>query len=281
MILGSTGLLGQELVYYFSKQEEISLVVTTRSGSTGIYSNEIALDLNDPNELKEVLSLYRPNVVLNASGVIGFKLCENNPKHAEQINLGAVKNILDNLHENQIFVQYSTNAVFGHGEGNYKENDKKVPQNIYGKTKSDAEDYALTKHENSIIIRTCDVFGEYRYSKRNDRLLHVICKTLASGNSFDAYENIYSTPTYICDIPKVTHELLDKKFKGVIHVAGKDVLSRFEFVQYLARKKGLDVTLINKTIQADSNYASHSTLNTEKLESLGITTTKLANIDLS
>ena len=127
-----------------------------------------------------------------------------------------------------------TDYVFKGDKGQYKENDPVFPVNKYAWSKLGGE-CAVRMYDNSIIIRTTFGPNEFPFEK-------------AFVDQWTSRESVSTTALMIA-------ELLDKDFKGTIHVGGKRK-SVFEYAKGLDPKKDikeLSVNEINFKVPADTS----------------------------
>ena len=112
------------------------------------------------------------DLIIPLAGLVGAPLCKKNKKLAIAINLNSIKFLMDNKLEKQKVIYLTTNSGYGVGEKNKfcDENSELRPVSLYGRTKNDAEKYAL-KHNNVVCFRLATVFG-YSYRMRTDLLVN-------------------------------------------------------------------------------------------------------------
>jgi nucleoside-diphosphate-sugar epimerase len=164
-------------------------------------------DVQDTTLLKSLVD--ECDVIIPLAAIVGFPACDANPKLAEEINFGQIKNIVDWIKGTKKKILFpNTNSGYGIGEDGIHctEESPLNPISIYGKTKVDAERY-IQEHTDGICFRLATVFG-ISPRMRTDLLV----------NDF-VYKAI--TDKYIV--------VFEKNFKrNFIHV--KDVASVFVFM---------------------------------------------------
>jgi len=173
-------------------------------------------DVRDEKLLKKLVDDC--DIIIPLAAIVGFPACDANPKLAEEINFGQIKNIVDWIKGTDKKILFpNTNSGYGVGEEDTfcTEETPLNPISVYGKTKVDAERY-IQEHTDGICFRLATVFG-VSPRMRTDLLV----------NDF-TYKAI--TDKYIV--------VFEKKFKrNYIHV--KDVASVFVFMlQNYERWKG-------------------------------------------
>ncbi|MBL7145642.1 MAG: NAD-dependent epimerase/dehydratase [Phycisphaerae bacterium] len=100
------------------------------------------------------------DIVIPLAALVGAPLCERDRIGARTTNAGAVKTLTEVLSPQQRIIIPITNSGYGVGqEGIYcTEQTPLNPISFYGKTKVDAEEYAMDR-ENSVSLRLATVFG--------------------------------------------------------------------------------------------------------------------------
>ena len=116
-------------------------------------------DVQDTTLLKSLVD--ECNIIIPLAAIVGFPACDANPKLAEEINFGQIKNIVDWIHGTDKKILFpNTNSGYGVGEDGIHctEESPLNPISIYGKTKVDAEKYILDNTD-GICFRLATVFG--------------------------------------------------------------------------------------------------------------------------
>ena len=267
LVIGAFGMVGQALLHF---GRELGLNISGSSQSKSEKYPEIhQLDLKSIKSIETVLNEITPDVVINAAGLNGFNICKQNPVLAHELNTQGVKNLVSTLSGSDIkIINLSSNVVFSVGEKPYTEVSNYSPKGVYGKTKMLGE---LEIHNYTgpyIIARTCDVYGPYYSTQKQDRFLHFVIKQLRKKAALQAFENIISNPTNIKDLCLAIFKLIEMEYNGTIHIAGDQAISRYQYALEIAKTFDLDETFV---IPAYSDtYGSNSVLSIEKLKGLGI-----------
>jgi dTDP-4-dehydrorhamnose reductase len=152
LIVGCNGQLG------ISLQEIAPVDVTV----TGVDVPEI--DITDESDVREVLRQERPSVVINAAAYTAVDQAESHADEAHAVNAVGVKNLaLAAGHVGARLIQISTDFVFdGTAEEPYLPNATPNPKSVYGQTKLDGEQQALSVLPNqTVVIRTAWLYSQY------------------------------------------------------------------------------------------------------------------------
>jgi len=179
LIIGSKGMLGQELVNVFGNDEDCKVVAWDRED----------IDIADSAQIRVKVGEIKPDVIINAAAYNAVDKCEEDKKEyeiAEIIN-GKSPGYLAEISKEigAVFVHYSTDYVFGkemppipepagctgscascglHNdyipEIGFDEQAKPAPVSKYGETKLMGEKSVQEKGEKYYIIRTSKIFGK-------------------------------------------------------------------------------------------------------------------------
>jgi len=153
--------------------------------------------------------------------------CKKYQKKSRLLNVEKTKKLIDILIKKKIyFIFYSTEFVFNGKKGNYKENDKAIPINTYGKQKLEIEKYIKRKTKNFCIFRIAKTYGD---NFNENTLIVDFLKRIRKNNRpiLAATDQIFS-PIYVKDLVKVTKIFLKKKINGIYNVGGNQAISRYD-----------------------------------------------------
>jgi len=215
------------------------------------------------------IQVLKPDIVIHTSWINSLLECEVNKEFARKINVENSIKIINEveklLYKNYKikFVFISSDYVFSGDSGNYLETDKRNPTTYYGQTKVEVEDHLTSVLENYIIARTANVFSV------GGKFFDFLCSSLEKENYVKVYSDRRFTPTYMRYFCECLEELIFNEFFGIIHIAGKQALSRYDFAISLARVMGKNSDfIVNSNAPEDSLILPDSSLNTSKLSSI-------------
>lgn len=164
LITGGAGYIGSELTgYLLNAGYSVTIVDNLMYEATSLLryaSNEkfifIKGDVRDANLLTNQLA--KADIVIPLAALVGFPLCEKDPRGAEEINHEHVATLARLKTENQKIIYPCTNSGYGSSEDICTEESPLNPVSLYGKTKVAAED-AVKSVENHVTFRLATVFG--------------------------------------------------------------------------------------------------------------------------
>ena len=224
MILGSNGQLGKSLKRYFQKTKYECY-----------FFNKSDLDINDHITLNKKFISIKPNIVINSCAYTAVDKAEENFEEANNVNNLSVGMLAQQcLNNNCFLVHISTDYVFdGFSESPYKEDDKKNPIGVYGRTKLDGENKILNSGCKFCIIRTSWIFSEF-----GNNFLKTIINLASENDEISVVSDQKGAPTYSGDISRVIITILPFIENGAItnevfHYSGKTFCSWYEFAKII------------------------------------------------
>lgn len=235
------------------------------------------LDIVDKKTIQMAVKKYKPTIIINTSAFHVVAECELHPEDAFLVNSSAVKHLADICMENKIrLVHFSTDKVFdGDRKTPYLESDCPNPLQIYGISKLAGEECALYYNQDTLIIRTCGVFGglEGSRSKKGNFVLYLL-REAKNKKVLEISSEQFVSVAYAQDLAVATIELLLKKAEpGIYNIVNKGECSWAEFAQEIVKTakvpmkiKGID----RKGFVNGMKIPKYTVLSTKKINSLGI-----------
>lgn len=232
LIVGASGYLGQQLMKaQFSRQ-----VVGTYYQN---FKHDLEyLDLRKSDIIVDFIKCYKPELVLFAAGITNVNQCQNDPALAFLINERAA-NIIANVTKAKM-IYYSTDYVFDGEKGNYREEDRPNPINIYGESKLHGEKAVLSAKLDNLVIRVSGLYDSF--GSKDVRLY----SDIDTVTTIFADQNRFSNPIHLDDVIAATKILIQHQEQGIFHVAGNRVLSRYEFQKLLVHRSSIKKKVIPK-----------------------------------
>jgi len=237
LIVGASGFIGYHIFEEFSKHHQVAGTFYSHSTNNFIY-----LDVKDKMEINEVLTSFSPDVIIYTAYNPNVEYCETHPDETWEVNVKGTANIIEVIKKiGAKFIFFSSDYIFDGKEGPYLEEDRPNPINVYGRQKLESEELIRENLMDYLIIRTTVVFGWERNGKN---FIMQMIYSLRSGEKMKVPEDQFGTPTYVKNLCIATRELIEKEKVGIYHIAGKDLISRYNFARIAAKVFALDENLL-------------------------------------
>lgn len=266
LILGKDGQLGQSLI------EEGKKIGAYIKGSS-----KIELDITNKNALDKIVSSIKPNIIINTAAYHVVPDCEINTDKAFQVNAIALKDLALLSRRNNIkLITISSDYVFdGKQNKPYREDDKTNPLQIYGISKYAGELIALNYNPDSLIVRTCGLYGGLTGSKSKKGNFVLSLINADKNNSFlRVSSDLYANPTYSSDLASAIFQLLqDSHSKGIYHLASEGYCSMADFAQKITEYANLKLKIIpieNRLSTENFKRPKFSVLSNIRAKKIGI-----------
>jgi len=253
LVTGSNGLLGQKItdLVLSSYQSKIELIATGKGenrypNSEGYHYS--TLDITNKEQVNQVISKHKPDVVIHGAAATNVDWCENNKVQCVNLNINATEYLANTCKELSIhLVHVSTDFIFD-GEKPvgelYLETDSPNPVSHYGWSKLEAEKRVQKILPSYSILRTVLVYGIVHDMSRSNVALWVK-NNLEKGNEINVVNDQYRTPTLAEDLAIGCILSSLKKAQGIFNISGKDYLNIYELAHVVAKYFSLDAKLIS------------------------------------
>lgn len=245
MITGSNGLLGQKVVDILSRSDYPLMLISLEAES--VFDEEIfpyrQIDLSQKQEVRKVIDLFEPDIIIHTAAVTDVDLCEKERALAWRVNVGSVENVAHaaNMVGAKI-IHFSTDYVFDGVSGPYGETDRPNPISYYGRTKFASENVLRIAGTPSTIIRTMVLYGIGRKVKTNFALW--LYHNLKENKPIRVVDDQMGSPTLVDDLALAVIKIIELDRSGLYHIAGADLVSRYDFALSFARIFGFNKKLI-------------------------------------
>lgn len=244
LIIGSNGLLGQKISGLFLLSKYYQTLNASIEDKSYINNAEyIQLDITKREDVFKVVDSFEPDVIINTAAITNVDYCETNREVAWRVNVKGVENLVyaARLSGSKI-IHFSTDYVFDGKKGPYSEDDTPNPISYYGRTKLASENVLKTSGIQFTIIRTMILFGIAKNVKENFALW--VYKNLSDSKPINVVTDQFGNPTLVDDLALAVLRIVEYDKNGLYHIAGKDILSRYQFAIAIADKFKLDKKLI-------------------------------------
>jgi dTDP-4-dehydrorhamnose reductase len=233
LILGGDGMLGHQLLKSLAPRHETR--VTLRSGlesyaEFGLFHPGNAFDhvpIENLARLAELLEKFRPEVIINAIGVVKQREAAKDPIESLEVN-SLLPHRLTRLARGAgaRVIHFSTDCVFSGRRGRYAESDTPDAEDLYGRTKLLGEVTA----EGALTLRTSIIGRELR-QKRS-----LVEWFLAQRGRVRGYSRAIYTGFTTLEMARILERIVTAypEASGLWHVASEPI-SKYELLLLLQR----------------------------------------------
>ncbi|GBE30446.1 dTDP-4-dehydrorhamnose reductase [bacterium BMS3Bbin04] len=250
LITGCHGLLGQKLVEIlkpdFYELHGIDVHKDNLFPTRRRYTFH-SLDLTNRSETLDLVQKIRPHAIINTAAMTHVDACEIERERCWRINSTAVETLVDAARRiGSHLVQISSDYVFDGEAGPYSELDRPNPISYYGKSKHASENAVIGGGIEGTIIRTVVLYGHGRSLKPS--FVAWLVNRLRHRQDVKIVTDQISNTTLVDDLANAIIRSIVKRRTGIYHVAGKEILSRFEFALEVAKAYRLSDIYIQPTL---------------------------------
>ncbi|ABA23259.1 dTDP-4-dehydrorhamnose reductase [Trichormus variabilis ATCC 29413] len=253
LITGASGFLGWHLCQ--AAQQEWEVYGTYCSHELSVPGIKLLkVNLTDFLELKQIFNEIKPDAVIHTAAQSQPNFCQIHPDESYTINVTASCNLAELCAAASIpYAFTSSELVFDGIKSPYKETDTVCPVNIYGEQKVLAEVGILERYPIATVCRMPLMFGNATPTAKS--FIQPFIQTLKSGQELTLFIDEFRTPVSGTTAAKGILLALEK-VKGIIHLGGKERISRYDFGHILAEVFQLPTAGIKACLQQDVNMAA-------------------------
>ena len=217
LVTGVKGQLGFDCVKELNKR-----------GYTDVLGIDIEdLDITDEEAVNTFIKAYNPAVVMHNAAWTAVDKAEEMPEKVYAVNALGPKYIAEACKAvNAKMVYISTDYVFdGNGTNSFEVNDPKKGLSVYGKTKSQGEDFVTSVLDSYFIVRISWVFGingnnfvktMLKLANMGKTELNVVCDQIGSV-------------TYTADLAVLLCDMIETEKYGIYHATNEGIISWYDF----------------------------------------------------
>lgn len=211
-------------------------------GFTNVLGIDIEdLDITDEKAVNELILKEKPVVFIHNAAWTAVDKAEQNEELVYKVNALGPKYIAEACQKVDAKMIYiSTDYVFnGKGENFFEVNDKKDGLSVYGKTKSQGEDFVSNILIKYFIVRISWVFGI-----NGNNFIKTMLKLADNGKTeLNIVSDQIGSPTYTYDLAKLLVEMMQTEKYGVYHATNEGICSWAEFASYIFEKAHRNVKI--------------------------------------
>ena len=266
LITGANGMLAKEVREKFSNGNEITATDVSE------------LDITDEKAVFDFVNKMKPDYIINCAAFTAVDKAEECFELADKINGEGPANLAKAAKAaGSKLVHISTDYVFG---GNldlakdYKEDDKKEPVTVYGKTKLHGEQGIEENMDEYYIFRTAWLYGVG--GKNFVKTMTNLGKT---RDELSVVSDQHGSPTYAKDLTEIIYQAIEKKIPyGIYNATNEGYTTWYDFTKEILKEQGIECKVnpvtteeyieMMKVTQAKRPF--NSQMSKEKLKKCGI-----------
>lgn len=240
LIIGSHGMLGQDLVRVFDADQSWEVFAYDRD----------QIDITQEESLRAKIEEVGPNAVINATGYNAVDKCESDEiefELAKKINGYGPGMLAKICKEKDIpLAHYVSDYVFDGEKGEYAESDKPGPISNYGRSKFLGEEEIQKNTDKFYLIRTSKLFGKPGNSPMSKKSFFDTMIALGKDNSvLKIVDEEKSCFTYTPDLAQETKKIIEEKIPfGIYHVVNEGACTWYEAACELFKMAKMDVEVL-------------------------------------
>ncbi|MCX6432192.1 MAG: sugar nucleotide-binding protein [Actinobacteria bacterium] len=237
LVLGGGGMLGHKLTQVLGTRGEVWATATGGPADvahfTGIPSQRVLphFDVLDDAQLRDALDSVRPDVVVNAVGLVKQSQLIADHVLTDAMNVSLPRRIAREATSRSIrMVHFSTDCVFSGKSGGYVESDVPDADDDYGRSKALGE----TELGDALVIRTSAIGREIRH-------FHGLVEWLLRqpGGQVPGFSEAYWSGLPTITFARLVGELMETApgLTGTYHLASNRI-NKFDLLQWINEALG-------------------------------------------
>ena len=271
LVTGASGFLGWNLCH--QAQEQWNVYGTYFNHEVSIPGTTLyQTDLTDFAALDQLFKQVEPDAVIHTAAASKPNFCQTNRDESFAINVKAAVNIARLCRERLIPLAFtSTDLVFDGQNSLYKETAPVCPINFYGEQKVTAERKMAEIYPAIAICRMPLMFG--KPSPVSPSFLQGMVNNLTTGKEINLFTDEFRTPASATSASQGLLLAIEQNMQGILHLGGKDRISRYDFGLLLADILQVSPDLIkpikHKDVEMIAPRSPDTSLDSSKAFALG------------
>lgn len=266
LVIGGSGFVGSRIVALAASYGYDAAYTFNRSPlplSVPAYPLDLRRDSDTP--LAAILTAAQPDVIVHcAVPSLQSDLALHTP-----VSVTSVQRLIRFVRSRALsfrLLYLSTNAVFSGNAGPYRETD--IPDahvradayRAYGMARALGEQVALTWPD-ALVVRTAWVDGRTITGNLSPRLAGLV-RRLREGQPVARFTDRMISPTLLDNLVAALYEMFapDFAFRGIMHIAGVQRLSDYDYARAVASRLGVDPALVCAQHLADQAWQTRAAI---------------------
>ncbi|MBN1129723.1 MAG: NAD(P)-dependent oxidoreductase [Chitinispirillaceae bacterium] len=248
LITGAAGFLGWNLCNAATGLYQVTGVSRTRPVAVeGVVAHQC--DLTDPEAIALHFLSTTPDAVIHCAAMVNPNDCQERPLESRRINVEASFSIARQCGERGIpCIFVSTDLVFDGTHPPYNEESAPCPIGIYGEHKLEAEEGMRFRCADLCICRVPLMYGDVPPGASS--FIQPMIAAFREGREITLFTDEYRTPACGASVAQGILLALEK-VRGIVHLGGRERLSRYEFGMTVAAALGIEHPRIRGALQRE------------------------------
>lgn len=229
---GASGFLGWHVCQV--AQAEWEVIGAYRENRTEISGEKfLKADLTRRDQIESLLASVKPDAIVHLAANSDPNSCQRNPTDSRRINVEATRHIAELCQVREIPLAFaSTDLVFDGLNPPYSESDPPSPVSCYGEQKVESEALLESIYPKAAICRLPLMFGNA--PPHATSFLQPFVNTLRERREVKLFTDEIRTP--VSGTTAAAGLLLAlRSASGLIHLGGREEISRYDFGQLMVR----------------------------------------------
>lgn len=260
LVTGASGLLGVNLASNAVALGHHTIACYGRQAVDVQGAECVPLTLTDPAAVEKLIAAHRPVVVVHCAAETRVDHCEDHPGEARMVNVDGTRSVTQAAARvGATLVYISTDSVFDGQEGQYDEDGKPAPLNIYARTKLEGEGIVREGASDHLIVRT-NIFGWNAQPRLS--LAEWMLDRLEKGMTVPGFTDVTFSPLLVNHLADVIFHAVSRGLRGTYHMGAGDWTTKFEFARSLCRIFEFDQRLIVPSVSSGAGLKAMRPRNT-------------------
>ena len=266
LITGANGMLAKSVKARLKKENEL------------ICTDVSDLDITNAEAVMNFVKENKPEYIINCAAFTAVDKAEECYELADKINGDGPTNLAKAAKASgSKLVHISTDYVFGGNldlSKDYKEDDKKEPVTVYGKTKLHGEQGIENNMDEYYIFRTAWLYGV-----GGNNFVKTMTKLGSTRDEINVVSDQHGSPTYAKDLTEIIYQAIEKQIPyGIYNATNEGYTTWYDFTKEILKEQGIECKVnpvtteeyieMMKVTQAKRPF--NSQMSKEKLEKCGI-----------
>jgi dTDP-4-dehydrorhamnose reductase len=271
LVTGGSGRLGSALLdrlVHDGRHEVVAWSGTTVGVRNGVAIRPV--ELTDGRRVADALDEADPDAVIHAGALSSAEAVHRDPARGRDVNVEATRRLADWAgSRGRRLVFTSTDLVFDGSRSWYREDDEARPVLGYGRTKLEAEAHVVAAPA-GLVARLSLLYGPNPSGRPG--FFDLAIEALRRGESRPFFRDEFRTPLDYRTAAAALMQLAESGAVGIVHVGGRERLSRYELMRRAAAVLGIEPGLVRHGSQSETTLPeprpADASLDTSRLDML-------------